>query len=430
MIVNVINSIIRRRKDQKPTSVFGDPKGFYLTYTDDPSTTVDIMYEQPTNENLGSDIYYREVGGSDFLTLSGASEKYPNTGAGTDVPERRIYRFQLNSLSPDTQYEFRFLDNENAKIHKFKTYDNDDIKLVTTGDYQTNSEVRFYDIGTAIAKENPDVILMGGDWVSDDGLASRGLRWVNFWKWWADVMIDEDGNSIPVLPLIGNHEVLGGYNATFPDDAPYFYAFFPTMKDNHYRSFDFSNHLSVICLDSEHTYPVIDGEDDQTQYLENELQAKNNAGFKHVLPAWHAGPYPSFRNWTSGIALRTRQHWVPLCEAAGVKLITNYHEHCYKRTPAILNEQENENGIIYIGDGPWWGGPRSPFNPATTWYIDEAYGTFYKEGLDGPHPDDGEPAQVEERGLHFYMIEFGETKRTIKSVNQFNEVFHEFEQDV
>jgi hypothetical protein len=47
---------------------------------------------------------------------------------------------------------------------------------------------------------------------------------------------------------------------------------------------------------------------------------------------------------------------VPLFERYGVKLAFEHHNHAFKRTYALLNEQIDASGIVYIGDGAWGGG--------------------------------------------------------------------------
>jgi hypothetical protein len=67
---------------------------------------------------------------------------------------------------------------------------------------------------------------------------------------------------------------------------------------------------------------------------------------------------------------RIRQHWVPLYEGTGVKLVFEHHDHTFKRSKALLGGGENAHGIRFLGDGLWGTGSRAP--DTSRFYLDTA----------------------------------------------------------
>src|SRR4030095_9545336 len=57
-----------------------------------------------------------------------------------------------------------------------------------------------------------------------------------------------------------------------------------------------------------------------------------------------------------------RKHWVPLFEKYRVPVVLEHHDHTFKRTKPLLNGLENDNGVLYLGDGSW-GRIRAPKPP-------------------------------------------------------------------
>lgn len=133
-----------------------------------------------------------------------------------------------------------------------------------------------------------------------------------------------------------------------------------------YFTLDIGNYLSFILLDSNHTNRV---EGAQAQWLEEQLASRQD--IPHVFPAYHVPAWPSFRPAESYHSTRVRTEWVPLFERYGITLAFENHDHTFKRTKPIRNNEVNEDGIIYIGDGSWGVGTRRADDAHNRWYIEK-----------------------------------------------------------
>ena len=71
-------------------------------------------------------------------------------------------------------------------------------------------------ITSYITSFNPDVILLGGDTVYDNGLRTCYYNWDIFYGFFEPVY-DKLGRLVPIVMSIGNHDV--GYDALVPSSV-------------------------------------------------------------------------------------------------------------------------------------------------------------------------------------------------------------------
>jgi len=90
----------------------------------------------------------------------------------------------------------------------------------------------------------------------------------------------------------------------------------------------------------------------------------------HLVPIHHVPAYTSYRSFADPMSQRIRQHWVPLYESTGVKLVFEHHDHTFKRSKVLLGGVENAHGIRFLGDGLWGTGSRAPDTSRS--YLDTA----------------------------------------------------------
>src|SRR5690625_4769659 len=140
-------------------------------------------------------------------------------------------------------------------------------------------------------------------------------------------MIDSEGRLIPFISAIGNHEVEGGYRTK--EEAKIFYRMF-SFPQNGYGVLDFSDYMSIIILDTDHTHKIIG---DQTNWLAGTMVARSDV--PHLFPSYHVGAYPSGRPYNTAVSRRIRENFVPIFEENGVKLAFEHHDHTYERTVPI-----------------------------------------------------------------------------------------------
>ncbi len=334
------------------------PVGLLLTWQQDPTTTMTIDWHTGADGEPSALEYRLHGSDEEWQKLTGETIPFP-------FSNRLIHRVELVDLEPDTEYSFRF--SRFSPPRKFRTMPETadrPVRFVTGGDVrhrvswmdQTNRRAAAYE---------PDFIVWGGDLAYADGREDRVYRWYEFMESMVNSLVTPDGRVIPILAGIGNHEVLGGYywrDERRPDSmpnyqqndemreliAPYYYNLFAFPGQPGYGVMDFGNYMSIILLDSEHSNPI-DGE--QTDWLKSILEERQDR--PHIIPVYHIPAYPSVRNPTGRVHRYIRENWVPLFEEYGVKVSFENHDHAYKRTYPLRNNQIDPNGVVYIGDGAW-----------------------------------------------------------------------------
>jgi hypothetical protein len=229
-----------------------------------------------------------------------------------------------------------------------------------------------------VAKQDPDFVVMGGDIAyTKDHLRLFGPneldRWQQFFKSWKEDMVTSDGRLIPIVAVVGNHDV----GKADPKKELFYTMFaFPDPYVS-YRTLDFGSYLRLILLDTGHTYSV----GSQTQWLESALQTEA----QYKIPIYHVAAYPSYYPFEATTSKKIREQWVPLFEKYGVKTVFENHNHCYKRTYKLKNGKVDEEGIVYFGDGAWGVPPRQP--KKEVWYLANtmSINCFYLVTMDKNH---------------------------------------------
>lgn len=335
------------------------PSALYLSWVRDPTSTMVIQWHT-SKKSPDSEILYREVGDKEWQKASGKVEPLLKSSI-------LVHTVELAELKADTYYHFK-VDKEEA-LYKFRTCPNTlnqrALRFAVAGD------AYFYlyllrQMNAEIAKTDPDFVVVGGDIAYTHGHKSpfkgkewEARRWGTFLEEWQKQMVTPDGRLIPMVVVVGNHDVeprkLGGA----------FYTLFAFPEKNvPYRALDFGSYFSLFLLDTGHTYPI-DG--DQASWLNESLAARAQVPFK--IPVYHVAAYPSVYRYDSSVPTKIRSTWVPLFEKYGVKLAFENHNHAYKRTHPIKEGKVDPQGVTYLGDGAWGVSPRKPKPLKETWYI-------------------------------------------------------------
>ena len=168
---------------------------------------------------------------------------------------------------------------------------------------------------------------------------------------------------IPILPVVGNHDVKGLSLDPLKYD-PMFYDIFALPESRvPFRSVNFGDYLSLFLLDTGHNYLI---ESEQADWLKKALGARENASYK--MAVYHVGAYPSVYPYNGLIPQQIRETWCPIFERYRLNAAFEHHSHAYKRTYPIKNEAIDPNGVIYLGDGSWGVSPRKVKN-RNMWYL-------------------------------------------------------------
>lgn len=337
----------------------------YLTWKKSPSTTMTI---QCVEESSLPNISFQYALKKDNIEWR---EVYSQKISFPFFPYYSIYSTEITSLMPNTEYFFKIVDSE--KIYQFKTAPtelNKEIHFVVGGDMYHDDIKFMIKTSEQAAKTNPLFALIGGDIAyavqSPFNSKQKIGRWIDWLKTWHDTMKTPEGNLVPVITAIGNHDIPGEYNQT-PKQAAVFSALFPMPGKQVYNVLDFSDYLSIFILDSGHANKI---GGPQTNWLKKVLEKRDHVRYKMAI--YHVPAYPSVRTFQNSISSTIRRYWVPLFEKKGIQTVFENHDHAYKRTFPLLKNKVSPKGkgVVYLGDGSWGvEKPRISFTKRKRFYI-------------------------------------------------------------
>jgi len=332
-----------------------NPSTLFLTWQQDPTTTMTIQWVGTAGETADTKIYYTPTATSllpGWQTQATTASPYPLT-------DFKVFRAELIGLTPDTDYSFQI--GKQSPTYRFRTMPakaTDTIHFISGGDCGINAHTVNNNIQAA--RQDPMFAIVGGDLGYDNGRSVDVS--LAFLRNYSKHMVGRDGRLIPLITCIGNHEVDGGYNKP-REKAPFFYALFDGLfRDTGYATLDFGDYLSLVLLDTGHTSPIAG---DQTDWLDTTL--KERVDHPNVLVVNHVPAYPSYRNMEGflgrkGTGEENRKHWVPLFDKYRMPVVLEHHDHTFKRSRPLLDGMAHDNGVLYLGDGSW-GRLRPPKKP-------------------------------------------------------------------
>lgn len=346
-----------------------EPYAFYLTWTSDPTTTMDVDWH--LDELNPTSLYFRRKGTEKWNSFESDVFPYP-------FSTRYIHRVGIQGLRPDTDYELRFAESDS--IYYFRTLPKNlnkrPLKIAIGGDSMHQKEW-LEKTNRAVTAQDPDFVIIGGDMAYENGLPENIQRIYDWFDAYKNTLVTADKRIIPCIVAVGNHEVVGGYytkhqgyvqnNEFRARIAPYFYNLFSFPGQPGFNVLDFGKYLSLIILDTEHSNPIPGV---QTDWLINTLKEREKVN--HKIPIYHVPAYPSVREYTGTVQTLVRETWTPIFDANGVEIAFENHDHAYKRTFPIKNMEVNDSGIIYIGDGSYGVTPRNIHPVDSTWYLNKA----------------------------------------------------------
>lgn len=342
-----------------------DPDILYLTWKGDPSTTMTVMWHT-TDGNGPSIVYYQGPYDKEWNVAKGTSRRLNNSSV-------TIHQVELTGLEPDTKYVFRLKD---GAIHGLKTMPKELTRalVVAVGGDAYFSDELYRKMNREVASKNPDFVILAGDLAYTEGLrcAMRTRywkinRWEEFFAGWSKDMVTSDGRLIPILPVLGNHDVKEGFDDPYKKEV-FYYSFFAFPKPEiPYWLFKIGRQVCFYLLDSGHTYPIGGA---QAEWLKESLESHQDALYH--IPVYHIGAYPSETAYTHRASKDIRKFWVPLFEKYGVKISMEHDNHTFKRTFPIYQGMVDPKGIYYLGDGAWGVYPDKPHRH---WYLAKALQT-------------------------------------------------------
>ena len=368
---------------------FGHP---YLTWQGDPCTTMTVNFQAAVTPKTVVLRY-------DTVSHAGAPDAYSGKVAGVShqieglADKRSVNSVELTGLKPATRYYFAFQKEDGgfSQEYQFETIANDGrlIRFVDGGDMGEDAVV------TALcrfaAAQNPAFVVVGGDLAYENGeLAEYATV-----DAWLDIMTETmtapDGRLIPLVAVIGNHEVNHG-NGPKEQRAPFYFGYYPQGGKSYFVR-DFGPNLRFIALDSGH----VTGHSEQAGWLKEQLQAK---GGKHRIASYHVPLFPSHREFTGGESETGRRVWMPLFDEFHLSLGLEHHDHTFKRSKALRGGEPDPAGTVYLGDGCFGQDPRDV--DASRPYLEKASST-----------------------RHFWVVDVGPDKVDCRAIGEDGKVFDE-----
>jgi len=357
----------------------------YLTWQDDPRTTMTVNFQSPTHYE-GLKLAY------DTVSHAGHAASYQFNAQGTtrQIPglrdERYIYHIEAKNLIPGQTYHFVLAADGKSvtKEFRFRPLPGDEtpLRFISGGDMTILPRAHQL---TGLAGENdPMFALIGGDIAYDNGKLSNAWMWDHWFDMWEDNMVTSDGVMVPLVLAVGNHEV-NDEEGTIQERAPFYYGFFAQGGAPNFTR-QIRDDTLLIVLDSGHTIEHAA----QLPWLEKAL--KQGQSVKNTVAVYHAPLYPSHRDFEDWRAVAGRESWLPLFDQYALDVAFENHDHSFKRTKVLKGNAVSETGTVYLGDGSFGVNPREVVDP-NRWYLEKASGTphFWLVNIDS-------------EGMHFKAI--------------------------
>ncbi len=336
-----------------------------VVWSGKPQTEAMIVWDGETADNsalLLYDTVSRKKGARNYafsapvaesgLYVEGAKKKEAEDEPAVENPELFYHHVPLKNLEPGTVYYLAVKDASGpGREYRFKTAprDGQSFKIIFAGDSRSridvarkiNMQIR----GMVANDDSIAALLHGGDYAVT---TSRDV-----WKDWLEayaLSTTEDGKLLPIIPIIGNHDV--------PGKSPIFRQAYgnPGGTGDYYLQ-RLTSSVAIIALNTE-----ISAEGKQREFLEKSLAALKKENVKWQLAAYHKPAFPAVKQPSAA-----KVSWVPLFEEYGIDLALESDGHCIKRTVPIRGDSEAADGVVYLGEGGYGAPQRDP--KPDRWYL-------------------------------------------------------------
>ena len=368
--------------------------------------TMTVMWHSPVLENqyVIYDLQSRtHVDEYEWHVDATAMAVQPTIGTGgqaisTTALPGYTYRAELVGLEPGVPYYFRVVDEGGCATEEWwlRTIEpGQAIRFTFAGDSQRPHETPEGDFGQLLGKPtapanwpfmrdfltqqaaaaDPDFMLALGD------LVARGNnpdQWENWLDAWQEHAISPSGRMIPIVPVVGNHDV-----GDVPPNADSSYEWMvgqfampQSVPGLPCYSLDFPGlHLTVLAATGGHligTYSAAVAEAAaQIAWLENDLAGAGAQNASWRLVAFHYNYLGCFAPCSSNLYDVYPQAWSKILQDFDVDMVFMGHTHNYTRTwpvsldtgsfcsggsPLFELHSHSEDGITYVIAGIW-GGP-------------------------------------------------------------------------
>eukprot|EP01125_Pyxidicula_operculata_P006383 TRINITY_DN2219_c0_g1_i1.p1 TRINITY_DN2219_c0_g1~~TRINITY_DN2219_c0_g1_i1.p1 ORF type:complete len:148 (-),score=35.39 TRINITY_DN2219_c0_g1_i1:20-463(-) len=110
-------------------------------------------------------------------------------------------------------------------------------------------------------------------------------------------------------------------------------------------------------------------DEEQKEWLE--LTLKKDEKIENKLALYHIPLYPSNRPFDADPSVHLRASWGKIFDKNHIKVAFENHDHTYKRSKPLYNNEVNVNGTVYVGDGAFGVKSRLASNSSERFYIEK-----------------------------------------------------------
>ncbi len=339
-----------------------DPSILYLTWKDDPTTTMTVMWHT-VGDPVSNTVYYKPLQEDGWKQKTASSVKIEQSNV-------QVHQVELTELKADSEYTFHLGGEKKYKFRTLPQFLNKPVKVAVGGDIFLSKEL-YEKMNREVASHDPDFAILGGDIAYTEGLRNalrspqwRVDRWEEFFRIWTRDMVTKEGRMIPLMPIIGSHDIREGFDNPFKNQVLFYEMFAFPKKGIPYQAMRVGLDICFYLLDTGNSRPIAGA---QTEWLKQAFKDNKRAIWQ--IPVYHDAAYPSETAFNSRTARNIRKFWSPIFEENGVFASMENGNHTFKRTYPIKEGKVNPKGVYYLGDG-CWGVP--PLKPERHWYLDKS----------------------------------------------------------
>lgn len=308
------------------------PKGVHLTWSlNDVNSSMNVSWETSSADS-GDVVLY------DDESKGGNPEEYDHRAEGDHekvIGEEEelvgyAHHVTLKDLEPGESYYFICGGDDSgySEEFKFKTIPSDpeELHFAAFGDTRQGA-LDFPEGRNAVAKSmashDPQFIVHSGDFIEEP---FSGEEWQEYFNHVESLYVDSNGYLIPMVPVVGNHEVGGDYGlAKTKEDARVYHSYFNLPGNERWYKLDMAPYFEFFGLNSEsYTGPA----SDQYQWLEEELKEAEDTNWK--FSSYHR---PSYGEGYGGEG--TSSKFLPLFDEHHVDLAVEGDFHMYARSQPL-----------------------------------------------------------------------------------------------
>lgn len=331
---------------------------------------VHLSFAEPDNSkhsNINVTWSDKKVVQSSAVKLGNKEQKLNYTVNAT-VDEHNgeiIYKAILEKLKPSTTYFYKCGSDETGWSETFsfitapKIGDKKPFTVGVFGDTQNNEFNEDFqktkEVIKYLSEIRPDFTIHTGDLVNNGSVEEGWIKLLN--------TIQPLVSRAPMMPTLGNHDIVNAPGENFQKPYPIFYKLFSLPGDGLDYSFKYGNVHFVSIFSGYAIKAAEEGvlrygvETPERKWLEEDLErARNTKGIDWIIVITHY-PLHSF-GWSN--VKEWKERITPILDKYNVDLCLSGHRHVYERHHPLRDGKpvgEGE-GTVYITNGTSGGSPQ------------------------------------------------------------------------